>query len=155
MEKLSYQLIKGPRITNSSFSLKKAEAEKDKHSEVECEFAFKINYDNENKKFTIKMNAKTEEKWIPFKFNISSDAILFIDDKGFKEKDIAKFGFSSAGPYVFTLIKDFVAEVTRKAGLTPFYLPNIDFSEIPDEGLVLGLEKTKKERPTKKIESKK
>lgn len=122
MEKLNLTLINGPRLIHCNFTTKVLPKQSKKGYPVECQYLLNVEIDNENHEVTVSMSAVTETENIPFNFDIRSEAKFKCEDTCPSEQHAIIEGV----PYIFPVLKEAVADLTRKAYLTPFYLPPLD-----------------------------
>lgn len=129
MEKLNLLLTDGPSLVFCNFKTKDVVKKNKKPSPIKCEYSIEFNIDNETKEVLSLLSVKSESENIPFDFYLKSQARFRLGDLPNEIKDkesIEKRAIIEAIPYVFSFLKEMVADLTRKAYVKPFYLPPID-----------------------------
>ena len=120
-------LIDGPSILTCEFN--KKEPVKSEKPTIECGYSLEIIADTETKNVKISIIATSNSDSVPFMFNVKSEGIFLINncpieiiDKVAFEKNV----LTKTWPYMFTFLKEVIADLTRKADLPTFNLPPID-----------------------------
>lgn len=125
MEKLNLTLINGPRLVHCNFTTREIPKQlkpTKRGFQVECKYMLKVNIDNDKNEVSVLMSAVSDTENIPFSFDIKSEAKFKCEDNCPSEQH----AIIEAVPYIFLFLKEAVADLTRKAYLSPFYLPPLD-----------------------------
>lgn len=129
MEKLNLLLTDGPSLVFCNFKTKEVVKKSKKPSPIKCEYSIELNIDSERKEVLSFLSVKSESENIPFDFYLKSQARFSVGNMPTEIKDkeaIEKRAIFEATPYIFSFLKEMVADLTRKAYVKPFYLPPID-----------------------------
>ena len=132
MERHSIILLNGPRISKCNFELRKGEPGKpQKEIEIKtaCEYSFHTNYLTNLNRLEVSIKAKMKGDDLPFHFEVTAEAQLQLNEK-IDASEAHKLGMVFGGPYVFTILKDYIMDLTRKAYLHVFVIPPIDFDAV-------------------------
>lgn len=130
MEKLNLLLTDGPSLVFCNFKTKEVVKKSKKPSPINCEYSIELNIDSEKREVLSLLSVKSESENIPFDFYLKSQARFSVVELPSEIKDkesIEKRAIVESIPYVFSFLKEMVADLTRKAYVKPFYLPPIDF----------------------------
>jgi len=129
METFQLALIDGPFLKNCDFKTK--EIIESDNNNIECGYALGVTVgsEGENKYVAINASVSSDSDNIPFSFNVRVEARFGMD--GLSEDitgsdEFEKESISQAWPYLFTFLKEVVADLTRKSSVRPFLLPAID-----------------------------
>lgn len=130
MEQLNLFLTNGPSLLSCNFTTKETKKpKKQAQIEIECRYSFEVNFNEKDKILDYKAAVESSSENIPFEFNISATASFDFENIGEKKEpkeEIEKQAIIEAFPYLFSFLKEQVADLTRKANLKPFYLPSIE-----------------------------
>lgn len=127
MEKL-LTLTEGPKLCLCNFITKIRPPKEDRPKEISCDITSKISIDSKCEKLELSVLAKSDSLAIPFSFEVEMVAIFEIHKK--IDSDIlAKKALVEGAPVIFAVLRELVADLTRKSHFTPFYLPLADFSD--------------------------
>jgi preprotein translocase subunit SecB len=129
MERLNLLLTEGPSLIYCEFKTKDVAKTTKKSSPIECHFSLEISINRESKEVMAALSVKSESENIPFDFDVKSHALFKVDkfpSGKANEEAFEKKAISEAIPYIFSFLKEIVADLTRKAYLKPFYLPPIE-----------------------------
>lgn len=129
MEKPNLLLTEGPSLLHCTFSKKEIKNKK-KTSAIECQYSMGISVLKENNNILAFLSVKSDSEEIPFDFDVRASAVFSV--KGMELKIVSKETTETklipiAIPYIFSFLREMVADLTRKATLNPFYLPSIEF----------------------------
>jgi preprotein translocase subunit SecB len=135
MEKLKLLLVHGPRLNYCNFELREVKNKPKEKLQIECNYSIELNIKDNKKEFIASISAKSKSENVPFAFDVKSEA-LFKCENECPSEEIA---ITEAIPYIYSFIKEMVADLTRKAYIAPFYLPPIDldsnnYKKIPGTG---------------------
>lgn len=123
MAELNLALLSGPRLSRCDFSIKKSNKQSKKEYPIKCEFTISIELEKKSKKSHVLLAAKSDSEALPFYFDIEAEARFTCETDCASEPEVIE----EAIPYIFPFLKELVADLTRKANFTPFYLPAIAF----------------------------
>ena len=129
MSHLDLQLIKGPFINHCNFNVKDNDYKHTKSVSIETLYSYNIEIDSEKKIVTTRLAIQSETETIPFSFDVKAAAQFHYNKLPKKEDDIQKKIFIETIPYIFSFIKELVADMTRKAYFSPFYIPYLDMKK--------------------------
>ena len=142
MEKL-LTIIDGPRLVSCNFATREIKKTKSKEIAINLSSLSKFQVDNKKKTAIISWTIQSNTANVPFKFDVEVEA-LFKLNKPATEKEIIQEGRIEAGPILFVLLREMVADFTRKAGLSPFHPSFPDFSKfegMPKKGVSFSKKK--------------
>jgi preprotein translocase subunit SecB len=126
MEKL-LTLIEGPKLCLCNFFTKKRPPKEDRPKAIECEITSKISIDDECERLELSVLTRSDSLAIPFSFEVEMVAAFEIHKKEENEL-LAKTALVEGAPIIFAVLRELVADLTRKSHFAPFYLPLADFS---------------------------
>jgi preprotein translocase subunit SecB len=99
----------------------------------EVAFGFTINsgyeYDYRKKKLIILIRVLIDQDEMPFTLDIEYQG-LFVLNKSVSKKNIEPFAKMNCPAILFPFVRECVADLTKRAGLSPLYLPAINFIEL-------------------------
>jgi preprotein translocase subunit SecB len=122
MQKLHFLLTEGPKLTYCNFNIIERTIKQQKSHEIACSFSIQVQRDDESNEVAILFSVKSESDTIPFSFDIGAKASFKCNKKCPSDED----AIIETTPYIFPFLKELVADLTRKAYLSPFYLPSIE-----------------------------
>jgi hypothetical protein len=128
MEKL-LTIIDGPRLTTCNFATKPIGKVKNRKIAVNLDSESKFAVDDKKSTAIISWSIQSDTVGVPFKFDIEVEA-LFKVTKPATQQEIIEAGTIEAGPLLFVLLRNIIADLTLKADLTPFYPNYPDFSKL-------------------------
>lgn len=128
MEKL-LTIINGPRLTSCRFDKKPVKDKKTGESiPVQCTAEGSVVINTEKMEVLLKLSVESNTPGIPFSFYVEMDA-LYKTLKNAPRHELEEAGKIEIGAALFALIRDFVAELTRKGGGKPFWMTYVDFNK--------------------------
>lgn len=131
MERLNLLLTEGPSLVFCNFKTKEIAKKGKKDLQIECQYSIELKINKENEEVLATLSVKTESENIPFDFYVKSKAMFKVAKIPLGEEDkniFEKKAISESIPYIFSFLKEIVADLTRKAYLKPFYLPPIELN---------------------------
>lgn len=129
MEKL-LTIINGPRLTSCSFDRRPIAEKIAGPTNVVCSAKAKVMINDKTEEVIISLTVASDTPEVPFKFSVEMEVLYKIVNKKASSVEIEKAGRIEIGSSLFALIRDFIAELTRKAGITPLWISYIDFSKV-------------------------
>lgn len=122
MEKSNLYLIDGPKLVYCNFDIKEVAKKSKKSTPIECQYSMEISIDSDKNEVTVALSVNSESKNIPFNFDLKAKAKFKCEDTCPSDQQ----AIIEAIPYIFPFLKEMVADLTRKAYYSPFYLPSIE-----------------------------
>jgi preprotein translocase subunit SecB len=116
--------------------------EKDKKYQIGL--SLDISFQKKGKKVRVILKLSSEEKEQPFVFRVIFEGI-FVFDKIPEKEELERIVHINCASIMFPFIRESVADLTRRAGLTPLILDPVNF---------VGLYESSKEKEKKEIREK-
>lgn len=126
MEK-SLTLIEGPKLCLCKFATKERPPKDKRPQNISCAISTTIGFDEDCDKLNLSVLAKSESTAIPFNFEVIMEATFQINNKQDHDQ-LAKIAVLEGAPVIFAVLRELIADLTRKSHYPPFYLPQVDFS---------------------------
>ena len=120
----------GPKLVSCTFKRKKRPPKEERPAEVSCDITTGINV-NGDSKISMRVGASSTSPALPFDFDVTVQAsfdILVPVTEEERENLVATDG----GPVIYSVLREIIADLTRKANYPPLYLPDLDFSNLED-----------------------
>ncbi|MFK5925604.1 MAG: protein-export chaperone SecB [Desulfuromusa sp.] len=128
MRQLNLILLDGPSLISCSFS-KKESVKPGEDANILCSYSLSMIINEKEDLVDVTFSAESNSEFLPFDFIAMANASFkseTIDTKKHKKAAIQKqINFESV-PFLFLFLRELIADITRKAGFKPFYLPSID-----------------------------
>lgn len=128
MDNLDLLLIRGPSLVYSMFNTKEIDKDSKKDIPIDCQYSLELNTDNEKREIIASLGVKLDSPNTPFSFDMKSMAVFKINGSAQMGVDNEEQVISKTIPYMFSFLKELVADLTRKAYFMPLYLPTMDLN---------------------------
>src|SRR5271157_4945778 len=117
MEKL-FTIIDGPRLISCGFAIKERLKSNKGKVTINCGALSEIRINEKAGTAIVSWAVKSDTPSAPFKFDAAFEA-LFKMQKRPMQSEVIQAGQQEVGPILFVALRDFVSELTKKAGLPP------------------------------------
>lgn len=126
MDKLA--IIDGPRLISCNFQRKDGVKPQEKPVPISCEYLIELKAHKENKSLLAYFTAKTDDVSLPFSFDVKAATKFTFNDNIITNSEVELNALKGVAPYLFIFLREFVADLTRKAYFKTFYLPNLEIT---------------------------
>ena len=123
------------RVRSLSFKLKKSMAKGE--IPVSGKIAYNYKYNYQEKSITSLISVSITEEQVPFDLEIEYEG-LFILNKRVPKKKIESLAEINCPAILFPFLRECIADITRRADLSPLMVPTINFVELAKEKKASG-----------------
>jgi preprotein translocase subunit SecB len=113
------------RLAESHFSINR-EYKWEKDKPVELENRVEINFKQADKKLQLLLSVSSNSEKQPFRFSVVYEGI-FTFEKIPKKNELERIAKVNCAAIIFPYAREYIAEITRRAGLQPLNLPPFNF----------------------------
>lgn len=118
------------KIRSLKFSLRSEKVlDSDKKIPVSADMAYSYDYNYRMKTLRSILSVSVSQEELPFHLEIEFEG-LFRLNKSIPERSIQPFARINCPAILFPFIRECIADITRRAGLSPLLLPVVNFIEI-------------------------
>lgn len=104
----------------------------DNDKPIEIDYRINISFDKKDKMVNVVVSIVSDNKNQPFTFNIAT-AGLFNFNKLPRKQELEKVARINCASIILPYIRESLADLTRRAGLTPFHIAPVNFIKIYEE----------------------
>ncbi len=127
------KITKGPRLNSCFVKVSDKKSDGEQRAQVKLEYGVECKIDDANKEAHLFLNVKSDTSELPFEFDVTIETIFQLDigNEGFDPADLA---IKEGIPLVFPILKEWVADLTRKTYYPPLYIGDINIEGLESKG---------------------
>lgn len=131
--KLTHFKISEIRLLDAQYSINTdidpPNSEDEQESSIKVDFKCSYKFDDKNLTLNVILGVSTKGDLLPFRFAVDMGGVFILDSKpNARELDAISNIYCPAVIYPF--LREFVADLIKRGGDEPFYLPILNFQEL-------------------------
>lgn len=123
--------LEDTRIRSLEFKVRDVEGDDDVSFSLKIDTGYKYEY--KKKKLLVVIDVLIDEETMPFRLHVEFQGLFTLNKSIGKEK-VKPFAEINCPAIIFPFLRESVADITRRAGFPPLYLPVINFVELAKQG---------------------
>lgn len=114
------------RLLRSNFVLN-YDTDEEQENKVKVDLSIKVSFDEEQNIATVILNSQTTDHDNPFYFDVQYGGKFSIKEE--EKKHLERLYKINCPAIIFPFLREYVADLTRRAGLSPFHFGPVNFME--------------------------
>ena len=121
------------KITSVQYSINEGFQLKEGQSvEISTDMILQSNYDQKVKALTLVMAIRQTKENTPFRFEVQGVAVFQFESEP-SQRFLDLLSNVNCPAIMFPYMREFIAELTRRGGFTPFHLPPVNFVKLAED----------------------